>query len=103
MFKTIKLFIMGLVIGLVLLLVISIGASRAQEKSQEKRADQLQYEKELPDATPVQSKSLTERQRVHSSRFTFYRIGNRDTISELAARTKANGYMTAEKVVMPGH
>ena len=93
-----KLFIMGLVMGLVLSLVIGIGASRVQEKS----AEQIKYEKELPDATPVQSRVLTERQRVHSSRFTFYRKGGPRMISELAARAKAKGHMTAEKVVMPG-
>ena len=93
-----KLFFLGLALGLALLLIINTGALRPRQKS----AEQIKYEKELPDATPVQSKVLTERQRVHSNRFTFYRKGGPRTISELAARAKAKGHMTAEKVVMPG-
>src|SRR5262249_15670303 len=54
------------------------------------------------DATPVQSRGLTERQRVHSDRFSHYRKMSARTISELAASAKAEGYMTVDRDIMPG-
>ena len=49
-----KLFFLGLALGLALLLIINTGALRPRQKS----AEQIQYQKELADATPVQSRVL---------------------------------------------
>jgi hypothetical protein len=96
--KMFRPFMIGLIVGLVLLLVISIGASRVQQKS----AEQILYQKELADATPVQSRVLTERQRIHSSRFSFYRDIRSNTVSSLVAFAKSVGDLTAVTEIMPG-
>src|SRR5262249_55573548 len=87
--KTFKMFMMGFVLGLVLLLIIT-GASLIQRKS----AEQIEYQAKLVDATPVKSGVLTERQRIHSKRFTYYlTAGGGNGISELVARTKRDGHL----------
>jgi len=63
-----KVFIMGLAVGLALLLIISTGALRTQQKNEE----QIKYQTELVDATPVHTGALTEKQRIHSKCFTMY-------------------------------
>jgi len=93
-----KLFFLGLALGLGLLLIINTGALRPRQKS----AEQIQYQKELADATPVQSRVLTERQRIHSRRFSFYREVRANTISELVAHAKSMGHLTAGVGLFPG-
>src|SRR5215510_7835226 len=91
--KTFMMFMMGLVFGLVLLLIIT-GASHLQQKS----AEQIEYQAKLVDATPVKSGVLTEKQRIHSKRFTYYLTarggtGGGNGISALVARTKRDGHL----------
>lgn len=74
-----KAFISGLAIGLALLIVVGVGASKLRQKNagQEKdRAERVEYQAELADATPVEVGVLSARQRIHSDLYTEYKRQN---------------------------
>jgi len=94
-----KTFIVGLVTGLALLLGIAVGASRLKQADSEEKA----FQTELPDATPVSFGVLTEKQRVHSKLYSYYRElrGTMDSISELAAHNKGKCRTVQTQVFTP--
>lgn len=69
-----KSFVLGFIVGTTLLIVAGVGASKLQDKNAKlKEEDEKQYQIEVVDATPVQSDSLTEQQRIHSRIFAHYK------------------------------
>ncbi|HKP12753.1 MAG TPA: hypothetical protein VJZ91_11600 [Blastocatellia bacterium] len=73
-----KSFIWGFLVGVALLIVAGVGASKLQDKNvalnaRLKEADERQYQIEITDATPLQSGLLSERQRIHSRVFAYYK------------------------------
>lgn len=87
-----KSFLFGLVMGLALLLGVGVGASRLHQKDSEQakhRAELAKYQAEVRDATPVQLGVLTQRQRIHSNLFNYYR--KEKPITEFIELAKASG------------
>ena len=68
-----KAFVVGLLAVVALLVLVDIGAFRLRHQSAEEAA----FQKELPDATPVQIGVLTEKQRIHSKLYTDYQLMRR--------------------------
>lgn len=105
----IKFFTLGLIVGLALFVSLRTGASRAsqknaeQEKIEQAKAEQVMYEKERVDATPVQAKSLTEKQRLNSKHFAYYQEMRGDEgITSFPAQAKRLGHKMIRTVVGPG-
>jgi hypothetical protein len=95
-----KMFSMGISVGLVVCLIISLGISRAQQQNLE----QKRYQKELADATPVRSGVLTEKQRLHSKRFTTYRTMRGDrALASLINEAKSKGSQIAQTEIGVGN
>src|SRR5690349_17603405 len=71
-----KSFIAGLVAGLTLLIVAGVGASKIYQRDSRKpeaqRAENAEYQAELPEATPVRLGILTTNQRSHSKLYANY-------------------------------
>src|SRR5215467_9388632 len=93
-----KAFVAGVVSVVALLIVVVVEASRLPHQSAEEAA----FQKELPDATPVQVGVLTERQRIHSKLYDRYLVAGagQGSISDLVA--KQPGSKIVWTTVLPG-
>jgi hypothetical protein len=71
-----KSFVLGFIVGVALLIVAGVGASRLQRKTPEQtRAEEedKRYKTEIIDATPVHLNALTDKERIHSNIYPYYR------------------------------
>lgn len=79
-----KAYVLGFIAGLALLLVVGAAGFQLQSDLEKKK-----YQAELLDATPVQFRVLTERQRIHSKLYSNYRQRTKTTMSEFVAQAKS--------------
>lgn len=99
-----KSFVFGFVVGIALLTVAGTGASRVQRKNAEQtraEEEEKRYEAEIVDVTPVHLNSLTDKERIHSKVFPYYReLRGERTISLLLVQAKGKSKVVETGVLI---
>jgi hypothetical protein len=104
-FEVTKPFVLGFIVGVALLIVAGVGASRLQRKDATRidaTESERKYQAELVEATSVELGALSEKQRIHSKLFAYYKqIRGKETISGLVAEFRDKNRIIEIGVYLP--